>query len=506
MADQRIPAAQYLRMSTEHQRYSPENQAAAIQKYAETHGFTIVRTFPDDARSGLVLKNRLGLRSLIQEVATGTPCFRAILVYDVSRWGRFQDVDESAHYEFLCRSAGAPVHYCAETFQNDGALPNTLLKAIKRSMAAEYSRELGVKILSGQRNIYQRGFRGSGGMPGYGLRRMLVSPDGAPKQLLAFGERKALMTDRVVLVPGPENEVRCVQEIYDLFVRQKYSYARIAELLNSRSIPYQNERRWNLHAVHQILTSPKYHGILMYGRVSRRLQTKEVKMPESEWLTVPHPSSRVIDDATFTTAGERIASFTINKSDEQILGELSAILAVHGRLNSTLIRQTAGATPPTSYRYRFGSLMRAYELIGYKGPIAQLVTTRRRIQGLRQQLMEQLQDLFPSDVRICSKGGRTRSWLRLKNGVKISVRVCMRYGAKPAWLMRPVAGESRWTTLVALLNSDNTQFADFLVFPAAPARGRYISENSAWLEEGSKLNSLKEFYRAVNEVRKKRRY
>jgi hypothetical protein len=31
-----------------------------------------------------------------------------------SRWGRFQDADESAHYEFLCKSAGIPVHYCAE--------------------------------------------------------------------------------------------------------------------------------------------------------------------------------------------------------------------------------------------------------------------------------------------------------------------------------------------------------------------------------------------------------
>ncbi len=29
-----LPAAQYLRMSTEHQQYSLQNQAAAIQRYA----------------------------------------------------------------------------------------------------------------------------------------------------------------------------------------------------------------------------------------------------------------------------------------------------------------------------------------------------------------------------------------------------------------------------------------------------------------------------------------
>jgi hypothetical protein len=85
-----------------------------------------------------------------------------------------------------------------------------LLKALKRSMAGEYSRELGVKVFSGQRNVYLRGFRGSGGRPGYGLRRMLVSPEGNAKQLLAVGERKAIMSDRVILVSGPEAEVELV--------------------------------------------------------------------------------------------------------------------------------------------------------------------------------------------------------------------------------------------------------------------------------------------------------
>jgi DNA invertase Pin-like site-specific DNA recombinase len=99
MADSlRIPAAQYLRMSTEHQQYSLENQSTAIQNYAEVCGFEVVRTYSDAAKSGLVLKHRTGLRQLLQDVVSGTSSYRAILVYDVSRWGRFQDTDESAHY------------------------------------------------------------------------------------------------------------------------------------------------------------------------------------------------------------------------------------------------------------------------------------------------------------------------------------------------------------------------------------------------------------------------
>src|SRR4051794_41175923 len=100
-----VPVAQYLRMSTEHQQYSLENQAAAINKYADDHTFQVVRTYSDATKSGLVLRRRAGLRQLLQDVASGNAGYKAILVYDVSRWGRFQDADESDHYEFLCKLA-----------------------------------------------------------------------------------------------------------------------------------------------------------------------------------------------------------------------------------------------------------------------------------------------------------------------------------------------------------------------------------------------------------------
>ena len=137
-----IPPAQYLRMSTERQQYWLENQSVAIEKYAESNGFEVIQTYSDAAKSGVVLKRRAGLRDLLRDVVAGTAPYRVILVYDVSRWGRFQDTDESAHYEFLCKSAGVPVHYCAEPFANDGTLPSLIMKVLKRTMAGEYSREL----------------------------------------------------------------------------------------------------------------------------------------------------------------------------------------------------------------------------------------------------------------------------------------------------------------------------------------------------------------------------
>ena len=81
-----FPVAQYLRMSTDHQQYSLDNQADAIARYAADHGFVVVKTYSDAARSGLRLKNRPGLKQLLKDVVAETLHYSAILVYDVSRW------------------------------------------------------------------------------------------------------------------------------------------------------------------------------------------------------------------------------------------------------------------------------------------------------------------------------------------------------------------------------------------------------------------------------------
>lgn len=50
---QKKRAAEYVRMSTEHQKYSTDNQASEIRAYAARRGFQIVRTYADEGKSGL---------------------------------------------------------------------------------------------------------------------------------------------------------------------------------------------------------------------------------------------------------------------------------------------------------------------------------------------------------------------------------------------------------------------------------------------------------------------
>ena len=152
-----LRAAQYVRMSTEHQQYSTENQGDKIREYAERRGIEIVRTYADEGKSGLRIDGRAALQRLIHDVESGNADFQIILVYDVSRWGRFQDADESAYYEYICRRAGIQVAYCAEQFENDGSPVSTIVKGVKRAMAGEYSRELSAKVFAGQCRLIELG-------------------------------------------------------------------------------------------------------------------------------------------------------------------------------------------------------------------------------------------------------------------------------------------------------------------------------------------------------------
>src|SRR5690606_7649636 len=120
--------------------------ADVIREYAARRSLEIVRTFADSGKSGLRIDGRDALKQLIDTVLAGQADFKTILVYDVSRWGRFQDADESAYYEYICKRAGITVQYCAEQFENDGSIASNIVKTVKRAMAGEYRRELSAKV------------------------------------------------------------------------------------------------------------------------------------------------------------------------------------------------------------------------------------------------------------------------------------------------------------------------------------------------------------------------
>src|SRR5437764_5045328 len=109
-------AALYIRMSSDGQDLSPAIQQQALSEYANQHRMSIVASYEDWGRSGLTMKARHSMHRLIRDVAAPACPFKVVLVYDVSRWGRFFDTDASAYYEYHCRLHGVQVVYVKESF------------------------------------------------------------------------------------------------------------------------------------------------------------------------------------------------------------------------------------------------------------------------------------------------------------------------------------------------------------------------------------------------------
>ena len=471
-----VCAAQYVRMSTDHQRCSTENQAEIIAAYAARRNFKIVRTYADEGCSGLNIAGRDSLRRLIADVQAGSADYEAVLVYDISRWGRFQDADESAYYEFICRDHGINVHYCAEQFDNDGSLPSSVMKSIKRVMAGEYSRELSSKVFTGQCRLITLGYR-QGGPAGYGLRRFLVDEANEPKAPLARGEHKSLQTDRVILVPGPDEEIETVRRIYRLFVVDRRSEREIATMLNGEGKLTDIGKPWSRATIRQILCNEKYIGNNVYNRVSFKLKKKRIVNTPDMWVRSDGAFEAIVDPALFDAAQVILTERARRLSDDDLLRMLADLLGSHGSLSGMIIDEVEDMPSSAAYRSRFGSLLRAYQLIGY-----QPARDYRYVETNRQLRLMHPDVLAKTIAGIEAIGGEvvvdeTTDLLVVNREVTLAIVIC-RCQATPTgtlrWRVRLDAGLCPDITVVVRLEPNNTTVRDHYLLPwiDVGARGR----------------------------------
>lgn len=368
-----IRAAQYVRMSTEGQDFSIPQQEAAIGAFASVRGYEIVQTYADVGISGLRIERREGLKALLADVISGAANYQAVLIYDVSRWGRFQNPDQAAHYEFLCAEAGVLVEYCAEQFDNDGSITAALLKSVKRVMAAEYSRELSAKIIRAHEELAPRGYW-LGGQPGYGLRRRVLRHDGRSGRLMEEGDRKGPQNGRTVLVRGPGEEVATVRKIFRLYLTGKLSGGAIARLLNREGRAYLGGKRWDKENVRRVLLDEKYVGVLNFRKSHKRLGARSSSTPRSEWLRIEGAVEPIISRADFRAAQRLREGRRRIYSDDEMLASLVRILESKGHLSGPMIDADTQSPPAHHYARRFGGIFEAYRRIGYTPTKSQIVS------------------------------------------------------------------------------------------------------------------------------------
>jgi DNA invertase Pin-like site-specific DNA recombinase len=481
------PAAQYVRMSTEHQQYSTANQDDVIREYAAARGFEIIQTYADDGKSGLNVAGRHSLQKMIDDVQSGRATYSAILVYDVSRWGRFQDADESAYYEYLCKRAGIEVHYCAEQFENDGGPTSTIIKSVKRAMAGEYSRELSTKVFQGQCRLIELGYR-QGGAPGYGLRRMLINQAGNQKGVLSRGEQKSLQTDRVVLTPGPDEEVEVVRWIYEQFIKHGKRESEIAAELNSRGLVTDFGRPWNRDTVYQVLTNEKYIGNNVFNRTSFKLKKKHVRNPADMWVRSEGVFQAIVSAEKFFVARGIIQERSRRLTDEELLALLKQLAQNHPTLSSQIIDSTEGMPASATYRSRFGSLLHAYRLAGFEPDHDyRYVEINRDLRALYPQLVADVRRRL--DAVGATVTCDTNSDLLLINGEYSATMLLSRCRQTPAgslrWLLKIDQRLAPDITILVRMDAANNQPADFYLLPIMDIetpRLLLCEENGAWLD------------------------
>ncbi|UKK86295.1 recombinase family protein [Sphingopyxis sp. BSN-002] len=473
-------------MSTDHQRYSTENQADAIRHYAASRNIEIVRTYADSGKSGLSIDGRDALKQLIEDVEAGATDFTTVLVYDVSRWGRFQDADESAYYEYICKRAGITVEYCAEQFDNDGSPVSTIVKGVKRAMAGEYSRELSAKVFAGQGRLIEKGFR-QGGAAGFGLRRLLVDEQGNRKSILDRGEHKSIQTDRVILTPGPKDEVDIVRDVYRAFVHEGRSEAEIAAELNRRGIRTDLGRDWTRGTVHQMLINEKYVGDNVWNRQSFKLKQKRVRNEPGMWIRAERVFAAIVERDLFEAAKTLIDARSFRLSDEDMLTALQGLFERRGLLSGLIIDECDGMPSSSAYGARFGSLLRAYSLVGYTpNRDYRYVEINRALRRLHPDLLEATLEGFRAQGSRVVEEGHDRIVINGEYSLSIVIaRCCSTPTGLLRWKLRFDTSLLPDITLVVRMDQNNDAPTDYYLFPhidIASERLRLAEENGLGID------------------------
>jgi len=305
-------ALAYYRHSAE----DKQENSVAIQrdhafKFAAEHGIEIIHEIADEGKSGL-LADRPGFNSLFSDWIgnPNAPVFDYVLVYDPSRWGRFEDKNEAGHYEFLCKEDGKTVVYVSIGFPRgeDDELGFSMRITMERQMAFIHSKNLSSKVFFGSVKVVQQGYS-AGGTACYGMARLLLDENKKPIGLLKKGQHKVIANQRVSFVPAMDETTEIVKRIFRDFVDLWKTPVEIAASLNAEDIKSPGGSLWNGGSVVRILTNEVYTGSLTYNKRSNKLKRGIVINDRSKWVISRGSFEPVISEELFNTAQERLYWF-----------------------------------------------------------------------------------------------------------------------------------------------------------------------------------------------------
>jgi hypothetical protein len=306
--------------------------------------------------------------------------------------------------------------------------------------------------------------------------------------MLKIGEQKSLQTDRVVLVPGPEEEVKVVRWIYQAFLTDGKTESEIAALLNAQGTLTDFGRAWTQGTVHQVLTNEKYIGNNVYHRTSFKLKKKHVTNSPDRWIRADGAFQGIVEPDLFFKAREIILARSVKLTNEEMLEKLRTLLSQQGWISGILIDEAPNLPSSTAFRHRFGSLVSAYRLIGYDPEIDYGFIEANR------KLRERHPEIVASVVRQVQELGATATFdektdlLHLNAELRVSIVLCrhaITAAGSSRWLIRLEAGLKPDITIAVRMDATNEGIRDYYLLPGIDMTWenlRVAEENGVYLD------------------------
>ena len=261
----RIPAVGYIRMSTDKQEDSPEQQRAEILKLASRHGYRIVRWYEDHAISGAKTLKRKQFRQMIRD-AEELGDFKAILCWDQDRFGRFDSI-EAGEWISPLRRVGVELVTVTQGRINWEDFAGRMIYQITQEGKHHYLVDLSRNALRGMIRFAKKG--NLLGMPTpYGYDRVYFNAAGKEMCRIRRGEKFRKPRDWTAkLVPSEDKQaVKTIRWLFKTFAETDCSARSLAVELNKRGVPSPNGGEWEYTHIKNLLRHPVYIGWLTYGR------------------------------------------------------------------------------------------------------------------------------------------------------------------------------------------------------------------------------------------------
>lgn len=440
--------AYYRHSAQDRQENSIPIQSDQVREFARKHGLEIIQEFKDHGKSGLSTESRDAFIDMIDNWVKKRDDFRFVLVLDVSRWGRFQDIDLSATYSSECTKNGKLVVYTSIGFPKENDLAYSVIIGLERYRAAQYSKELSEKVFKGCAKIAQQGFR-AGGNPPYGMQRVLLNEARKPIQILAPGERKSIQNQRVTLASGDEKQTVVVKRIFDAFISGKLEND-IANSLNKDGLVSPGNKAWDAEKVRHILHNETYTGTLVYNKTTQRLQSNTKVNPLEEWIRTPKAFKGIISQDQFEKAQEIFRDRARFVSPENMLDRLKRIYGEFGFFSASLLDADSGGPPASRYVRQFGSIDKAF-----------LTVFDEVLQGIRNEIKGQF-------VNAGLSVEEYQGFLIIERSLTILIQpsVPIPHGYRVYWSFTPARRVEIDITLgVPLSNSGKYKILGYLAFP-----------------------------------------